>query len=211
MSARHAAIPLALGALAGALWLARGVGFFSPGGAGGVEGETDAGGGPGLLAQLGNYLTNTVNAPTSLSPDGLVMLQGIERFSPTAYPDAAGHSIGFGHFIQAGEEWLLNATISEAQAAELLRGDVGDAERAVTAAVSVPLTQQQYDALVIFAYNVGAGAFKSSTLVKLLNAGDYIGAADQFARWNKSQGQVLPALQLRRAQEAQLFTQGVYA
>jgi lysozyme len=73
----------------------------------------------------------------------------------------------------------------------------------------VPLTQNQFDALVDFAYNAGAANLRSSTLLRLLNSGDYAGASGQFIRWNKatSNGQliVLPGLTRRRTAEAQLF------
>jgi lysozyme len=75
--------------------------------------------------------------------------------------------------------------------------------------VTVPLTQNQFDALVDFAYNAGAANLRSSTLLRLLNSGDYAGASGQFIRWNKatSNGQliVLPGLTRRRTAEAQLF------
>jgi lysozyme len=69
----------------------------------------------------------------------------------------------------------------------------------------VPLKQHQFDALVSFAYNVGVGNLRSSTLLRKLNAGDYDGAALEFHRWNRSKGKVLPGLVRRRAAEALLF------
>ncbi len=71
--------------------------------------------------------------------------------------------------------------------------------------VKVPLTANQLGALTSFAYNLGSGALASSTLLKLLNAGDYAGAAAQFARWNKARGKTLAGLTKRRAAEAALF------
>lgn len=128
-----------------------------------------------------------------------------EGFSAKAYKDANGFSIGYGHFILPGERELLNATITKAKALELLTKDMATATAAVNRAVTVPLNNNQRAALISLAYNIGAGAFAGSTLVRKLNAGDTAGAAAQFAAWNKSQGAVLQALVNRRAKEAALF------
>jgi lysozyme len=128
-----------------------------------------------------------------------------EGFSARAYPDAAGYSIGYGHFIQPGEDYR-NRTISKAEGLRLLTADMATATAAVNRAVTVPLNNRQKAALISLAYNIGGGAFAGSTLVKKLNAGDTAGAAAQFAAWNKSQGRVLAALTTRRANEAALFT-----
>lgn len=118
----------------------------------------------------------------------------------TAYPDASGYSIGFGHFgATAGE------TISADQAEQLFEADLQTAESAIAAHVTVALDQGQYDALADFVFNVGAGAFASSTLLRLLNAGDYAGAAGQFSQWKYSGGQVVAALVQRRADETGEF------
>ncbi|WP_312069487.1 lysozyme, partial [Acinetobacter sp.] len=71
--------------------------------------------------------------------------------------------------------------------------------------VKVPLSQNQFDALVSLTYNIGSTAFKNSTLLKKLNAKDYAGAADQFLRWNKGGGKVLKGLVRRREAERALF------
>ncbi len=212
VNARHAAFVIALGAAAGLVWLARGAGLLSvPHQGSGAEGGDLEGDAPGIAQQLVNVGANAVSNPTSLSPQGLAQLQAAEGFSPTPYSDFKGKSIGFGHLIKSGEEWLLGAVISEAQAAELLAGDVAWAERAVSAAVSAPISQAQFDALVLICYNIGETAFKRSTLVKLLNAGDYDGAADQFLRWNRAGGEVNSGLVARRDDERRLFTEGTYA
>ncbi len=78
-------------------------------------------------------------------------------------------------------------------------------ESQVRKLVSVLLNEAQLGALVSFTYNVGVGAFKSSTLLKMLNAGDYVGASLQFARWNKAGGKVLKGLTNRRLAETALF------
>lgn len=96
-------------------------------------------------------------------------------------------------------------TITRGQADARLVHELGDFGDQVEKMVKVPLKQCQFDALVSFAFNVGVGALRDSTLLKLLNAGNYAGAADQFTRWNKAGGKVLPGLVKRRAAEKELF------
>jgi GH24 family phage-related lysozyme (muramidase) len=170
-------------------------------------GDTEPAGPPGVLEQMANTITNAVLAPTRASDAALQMIASMEGFSATPYADHKGYSIGYGHLIKPGESFTL---IDEAQALDLMRSDVGIAERAVSAAVSASLTQQQFDALVSLAYNIGAGPFKSSTLVRLLNEGDYAGAAAQFQRWNIAGGEVNGALVRRRITEEALFSGGTY-
>lgn len=193
-----------------AVMIARGVGAFGTHDGSGAEGGDEEGDGPGLLEQAANVAANAVSNPTSLSAAGLDMLKRFEGFAASPYADHKGQSIGFGHLIKAGEDFLLGASITEEQASELLAGDVAWAERAVSAAVSVDLTQEQFDALVSLCFNIGETAFKRSTLVKRLNEGDYSAAADQFARWNRASGEVNAALSQRRAREETLFAAGAY-
>ncbi|OCS48882.1 hypothetical protein BEK67_19675 [Ralstonia pickettii] len=137
-----------------------------------------------------------------LSDAGLQALAQREGFSATPYWDHKGYSIGYGHLIKAGEN-LTNVTRD--QAAQLLASDVAWAEQAVANNVTAPLSQNQFDALVSFAFNVGAPAFAKSTLVSLLNAGDYSAAGEQLPRWNKASGVVNGALVSRRASEVAQF------
>jgi lysozyme len=95
--------------------------------------------------------------------------------------------------------------ITKDEAERMLKFDLKVFENAVNAAVEVPLTQSQYDALVSFTYNVGIGALEKSTLLKKLNKKDYDGAATEFAKWNKAGGKVVKGLVTRRAKEASLF------
>lgn len=150
--------------------------------------------------------SNIIPHPASnmrLSAQGLDAIARREGFSAVRYPDADGFSIGYGHFIKYGESF--KEPMDQATALALLGKDAEIAADAVRAYVKVPLSQNEFDALVSFVYNVGAGAFKNSTLLRLLNAGDYSGAAAQFDRWNKSQGAVLPSLVARREQEKNQF------
>jgi uncharacterized protein (TIGR02594 family) len=138
----------------------------------------------------------------SLSQNGLDMIKGFEGLRLNAYQDSAGvWTIGYGHTggVRPGDR------ITQAQAEQYLRGDVKWAEQAVRDNVKVPLTQGQFDALVSFTFNLGAGALQKSTLLKKLNAGDYAGAQAEFGKWVHAGGQRLEGLVRRRAEEAALF------
>jgi lysozyme len=139
-----------------------------------------------------------------INPNGLKLLTSFEGCELTAYDDGVGvWTIGYGHTrtVRPG------MTITQAKAEALLQEDLAEFEAAVASAVSVALTDNQFSALVCFCYNVGAGAdgFGGSTLLKLLNTGDYKGAASQFNRWNKAGGQPLLGLTRRRKAEQALF------
>lgn len=145
-----------------------------------------------------------------ISSAGIQALEQRETFQAYSYPDANGRSIGFGHFIKAGETFA--EPMSYQDAVTLLMSDLKWAEEAVQGGVNVTITQAMYDALVSFAYNIGPGAFGGSTLLKKLNAGDYQGAEQEFARWDISQGVIDNALIARRESEAnQFMSQGVPA
>lgn len=100
-------------------------------------------------------------------------------------------------------------TITIEEAEELLKYEIKNScESTIERLVKVPLLQSQYDALVSFVYNVGSGAFGDSTLLRMLNLGDYQGAADQLLRWNIGGGRVLLGLLRRREDERALFLTG---
>lgn len=139
-----------------------------------------------------------------MSDNGLALIKNSEGFRAAEYLDVAGKpTIGYGHLIKAGEDFSNGVT--EEQATELLQHDVAWAENAVNAAVQVPLNQNQFDALVDFTYNLGAGALQGSTLLKLVNQGDMAGAADQFPLWVHAGGKVQPGLVTRRKAEQDLW------
>lgn len=102
-----------------------------------------------------------------------------------------------------------NTRWTEAEATERLATEIAKFEYAVDHAVTVPLNQNQFDALVSFAYNCGVGALQKSTLLKRLNAGNFEAAAAQFPRWNRGGGRVLKGLVNRRAREQALFMKPV--
>lgn len=137
------------------------------------------------------------------SRNGTDLIRKFEGEKLTSHICPAGVlTIGVGH---TGPDVRPGQTITAAQSQALLQKDLERFEKAVTQYAKVPLTQNQFDALVSFAFNVGIGALGSSTLLKLLNAKDYAGAAGQFERWNRAGGKVLDGLTKRRAAEAALF------
>ena len=137
-----------------------------------------------------------------IGKQGLEMIKEFEGLRLKAYKCPAGvWTIGYGHTKTAKP----NLVITKAEATKLLIKDLAWVEAAVSKHVTVYLNQSQYDALCSFTYNVGATALKRSTLVRLLNAGDYEGAERQFKRWNKAGGKALKGLTRRRKAEEALF------
>jgi lysozyme len=115
------------------------------------------------------------------SEAGLLALTQREGKRLKAYKDTKGiWTIGVGH---TGPEVVAGMCITNEQCAKYLKQDVKTAENAVNKLVKVPLTQNQYDALVSFIFNVGVGAFTRSTMLKVLNLGNYAEAVRQFDRW----------------------------
>jgi lysozyme len=142
-----------------------------------------------------------------ISERGLAIIREFEGLRLKAYPDPASGgdpwTIGYGHTldVEPGD----TCTLEEAE--QWLLDDCADAEVAVLKHVRVQLSQGQLDALISFVFNLGAGNFAKSTLLRKLNAGDYVGAWQEFPRWNKAAGKVMPGLSRRRAAEAKLFAQ----
>ena len=138
----------------------------------------------------------------SYSRDGLALTQLFEGDVLHAYQDQKGvWTIGYGHTagVQPGQ------TITQAQAEAFLMGDVGSAVNCVNEVVEVLLTQQQFDALVDFTFNLGPGAFKGSTLLKDINAGNFPAAITQFDLWDHCGGVVNAGLLRRRQAETAEF------
>jgi len=135
------------------------------------------------------------------------LLKRSEGFRGRVYLDVAGFpTIGYGHRLLHPESFSNG--IDEAQAARILAGDVREAEQAVLRLVKVPLTQGQFDALVDFCFNLGAGKLAESTLLKNLNAGQYDAAQEQLLRWDHAGSQENAGLRARREAEAQLWGNG---
>jgi lysozyme len=139
----------------------------------------------------------------------LALIANEEGFSSRAYPDPVGQavtfSIGYGHQIRPGDGLSVDSVITEQQGLQLLSVDVSGADSCVAQNVKVQLTDNQRAALVSFCYNVGCGAFQSSSMLRFLNAGDYGAAANEFPRWKFANGSVLDALVNRRDVERSLF------
>jgi len=137
------------------------------------------------------------------SATGLELIKGFESLGLKAYKCPAGvWTIGYG---STGPHVKEGMVITELQADALLAKDVQRFEKSVNELVKVELNQNQFDALVDFCFNLGGGALKSSTLLKLLNKGDYRNAGYEFEKWCKSGGKVLKGLQRRRITERYLF------
>lgn len=141
----------------------------------------------------------------STSQVGINLIKEFEGFRTNAYPDPAtgGAPWTIGYGTTKGVK--KGMVVTQAQAEALLREDVKAFEEAVRKAVKVPLTQNQFDALVSFTYNVGPSNMSSSTLIKLVNLKEYKSAAEQFLRWNKAAGKVMAGLTRRRQAERKLF------
>lgn len=140
-----------------------------------------------------------------VSEKGIALIKQFEGYERFPYSCPAGKmTIGFGHCLKAGETFPIKG-VTESEATELLCKDLEDFESRVLDMVKVPLTQGQFDSLVSFIYNCGPGALQKSTLLRLLNSGNYDQAADEFCRWNRAAGKVLPGLVKRREAERTLF------
>jgi Phage-related lysozyme (muraminidase) len=138
-----------------------------------------------------------------ISKQGLDFIKEFESFSSIPYVCAGGKlTIGYGHVVLKNENYI---TITEERGLILLEKDVEVREGYINSLVKVKLSQNQYDALLSFIFNVGNEAFKNSTLLRKLNAGDYIGSADEFTRWNKAGGEVVLGLVRRRNSEKMMF------
>lgn len=140
------------------------------------------------------------------SKNGLHLTENFEGLRLTAYPDPATHgdpwTIGYGH---TGAEVHQGMTITQEQAEEFLMQDVQKAVQTVNSKEHTDLTQNEFDALVDFVFNCGAGNFAGSTLLKKINAGDMEGAALEFQKWDKAAGHVMAGLVRRKQAETDLF------
>jgi lysozyme len=136
----------------------------------------------------------------TISQNGIDFIKQQEGLSLTAYRDSAGWSIGYGHFgAKQGDK------ITKAQAETYLKQDLKTAVDTVNSVVKVALTQSQFNAICSFIYNVGVTAFKTSTLLKVLNTGDITLAAKEFSKWIHDNVGVNTVLVKRRNAEASLF------
>lgn len=143
--------------------------------------------------------------PRRIGPEGLALIKRFEGLRLNAYLCPADvPTIGYG---STGPHVRIGMTITEARAEELLREDLTRFEACVSAKCP-NTTQQQFDAMVSLAFNVGCAGFEKSTVARMHNARWFGKAADAFALWNKGGGRVLPGLVKRRAAEADLYRKG---
>jgi lysozyme len=153
-----------------------------------------------------------MNEGRSLTPAGANLIKHFESclqkrgelYHPYHCP-AGVLTIGWGHTNHHGRKFDDDSRWTMAECNQAFLEDMGGFERDVRKAVTVPLEPYQFDALVSFTYNVGSGNLNKSTLLKKVNAGDFEGAAKEFAKWNKGGGKVLAGLTRRRASESLLF------
>jgi lysozyme len=143
-----------------------------------------------------------VRMAMTYSQDGIHLTESFESCRLTAYLDSVGvPTIGWGHTsgVKPG------MTCTQAQADQWLQEDVQSSVNTVNSMVKVQLTQQEFDALVDFTFNLGSGNLQHSTLLRLLNAGNFSAAADEFDKWDRAGGQVMAGLLRRRQSEEDLF------
>jgi lysozyme len=155
------------------------------------------------------------NAKLDVSQACLELIAGFEGLRLTLYEDVAGHAtIGVGHLVHQGNITAADKSgpfgkgITREQAFALLRQDAQRMVDGVRDCVTVPLNQNQFDALVSFAFNVGVGGLRRSNLLKVVNAKDFAHVEPEFLKWNKAGGKVYAGLTRRRKAEAALFLQG---
>lgn len=142
----------------------------------------------------------------TISEQGLALIRKFEGFSATPYICPAGlKTIGYGHVIREGET-LPEKVISREQGEIILKQDVRLYSEAIALLVSVPLNQNQFDALISLIYNIGVYAFEKSSLLRFLNQGDFEKTAAEFNRWVYVKKQKNRGLIARRAVESQLFS-----
>ena len=149
-------------------------------------------------------LAITIGILMKLGERGTEILKYFEGCKLTAYQDSVGvWTIGYGH-----TKGVYNGmTITQEEAEQMLLTELEEYEGYIENMVTVPLTQNQFDALVVWIYNLGPTNFKNSTLLKELNAGNYNAAGQEITRWNKAGGKVLAGLVKRREAEAELFNE----
>ena len=161
-------------------------------------------------------MTEAVTLPGGLLPSAkaIDLIHSFESLKLNSYRDPGSRNglpitNGWGTTVdENGEPIPLGAVWTREKADRLFARDLARFSQKVAALLgSAPTTQNQFDALVSFAYNVGAGegGLKTSTLLRKHMAGDYAGAKAEFARWNKNDGKVLNGLTKRRAAEAGLY------
>ena len=161
--------------------------------------------------------------PLRMSEKGIALLKSIETLATEPYDDQTGEkidrwvkgaTIGYGHLILQDQWERYRDGITEAEASDLFAQDLQPFLDAINRAVTLPLTQNQFDALAILVFNIGATNFRQSSVLKLINdpmaETPYPGLEQAWKTWNKSQGKVNEGLNNRRQAEWKIYTEGVY-
>jgi len=139
-----------------------------------------------------------------ISANGIALIKRFEGFSPRMYICPAGYpTIGYGHVVHAAEPFA--SEIDEATAEKLLRNDLHIIESAIARLIRVAQNQNQYDALISFTYNLGAGRLQMSRLRQYINRGEEASVPREFQRWVYVAGHRSHGLVARRAAEASLY------
>jgi lysozyme len=134
---------------------------------------------------------------------GIDLIKSFEKWKERAYLDAVGIlTIGWGHVVLKGESFIV-ITLEEGE--QLLAKDLSKAIKSVLRNISVPLTDNQFAALVSFTFNLGGASLQRSTLRRKINRGELEDIKEEFLKWNKAGGKKLAGLAKRRLREAELF------
>lgn len=138
---------------------------------------------------------------------GKTLIKSFEGKRLAAYDDGVGvWTIGYGTIKYPNGQAVKKGDVCTGeQADQYFNNDLVKFENSINSLVKVPLNQNQFDALVSFAYNLGATNLSNSTLLRKLNSKDYKGAAAEFPKWNKAGGKVMAGLTRRRLAEQELF------
>lgn len=141
-----------------------------------------------------------------ITDNGFKLIKQFEGFSSMVYLDSTGlKTIGYGHLIKSHETEYFKNFITKIQAEELLKIDIITAEKAVTRLITVSLNNNQFDALVSFTFNLGAGALQRSTLRTKVNREEHVQVPAEFLRWIYADGRKIHGLIRRRQAEAELY------
>jgi lysozyme len=142
-----------------------------------------------------------------VNASGMALIENFEGCRTTAYQDCIGTwTIGYGHTSSAGPPAVVRGmTISKGEALSILKTDVGNFSKGLEACLRVSLNDDQFSALVSFAYNIGLSEFRKSSVLQAVNAGEFHAVPTFMAMWVKAGGKVIPGLVARRAAEAALF------
>lgn len=145
-----------------------------------------------------------------INDEGRALIKECEGFRETAYLDTGKvWTIGWGTTEIDGKPVRQGQKITREKAEECFLKDIQETEKYVEALVKCPLNDNQFSALVSFCYNIGLGQFAASTMLKKLNASDYVSAAGQFNRWIYDNGVQIKGLMMRRIKEFMLFNKSI--